>query len=367
MDRLSYEKIRELLYRYSDWELELRNHYLKYHDFMRLDKATPGESKQQRKDLIKAAYKAAISSSGIADNGIMDISFDIATTNFLQGDSLINASYDLGIIRHPRYYKVAKHSHDFYELEYMLEGSSSHTIWVDSEKRQLTLKEGGFILLPPNLSHEVSVNDESVLINILIRKEACESALLQNIPVGSELTTFIRGILHSESPSYLILQTDNALELQYCLFDLLIENYGNGFYRRELANLKTSILFLNILSRTGLSIEHYSKNMKNSEYIPAIISYMEQNYRTITPNKIAEAFGYSRAHLGRMYKQYTGNTLQESINNIRMRKAAELLRETNTNVENIGRMIGYDDVTGFIRHFRRFSAQTPHQYRNDYR
>ncbi len=143
----------------------------------------------------------------------------------------------------------------------------------------------------------------------------------------------------------------------------MIENYGNGQYRRQLANLKASILFLTLLSRTELSLDVYGSGMKDNDYIPAIISHIERNYASITPQDVADAFGFSRAHIGRLFKKHTGNTLQDAIGAVRLRNAESLLHEQGYSVEEIGQMAGYEDVTNFIRRFRAAYGQTPHQYR----
>ena len=370
MERKEYAQIRQWLYNYSDFELQLKQHYRNYNDFLFADDATINRDTAGWKDKLTKFFSDTFTSPGLPSFGLFEIdpnnkfsAKEYQYSGELTGELFINPSYDLGFSMHPRYCKSPKHTHDYYELEYVLEGRAHQVIWAGASKKNFTLLEGGFLLIPPSVSHEVYVNDESILLNLMIRKDACETALLQNLPEGSELVDFFRRALYSENPLYLVLQTDNALELQECFFDLLIENYGNGHYRRELANLKTSVFFLNLLSRTGLSIDYYNKDMKDTDYVPAIISFMEKNYRTVTVQEIADAFGFSRAHLGRIYKRHTGSTLYESICAIRMRQATMLLLQSEYSIQQISQMVGYEDTTNFIRRFRGNYQITPYQYR----
>lgn len=189
-----------------------------------------------------------------------------------------------------------------------------------------------------------------------------ETALLQSLPEGSELAAFFRSALYSADPTYVVLHTDNSPEIQTSFFDIMIENYGTGQYRRQHANLKASVLFLTILSRSELSLDLYGKSMKDADYVPAIISFIEKNYASITVQDVADAFGFSRAHVGRIFKNHTGKTLQEAIGATRLRNAEEILHHKGYSIEGIGQMVGFDDVTNFIRRFRSTYGLTPHQY-----
>jgi len=364
MERNEYKQIRQWLYQYSDWETRYRDYYKQHSSFLTSSQSIKNNLSNKNINGIKEASKKN-HTLGLPSYGLFEIqpTNNIYVNHQISSDEMINHSYDLGIFKHPRYTIAERHTHDYYELAYVLEGQAHQTLWAGGTKHQLALQEGGFLLIPPSVSHEVYVNDESILLNLLIRKKACEEALLHNLPDNSELIEFFRRALYSENPLYIILQTDNASELQECFFDLLIENYGDGYYRRKIANLKMSILFLNMLSRTSLSIDLYNKEMKDFDYIPAIINYMEQNYASTTPQQIADAFGFSRAHLGRIYKRHAGSTLQDSLFTIRMRKAETLLIQSDYSVQQIGQMVGYDDVTNFIRRFRAHKGKTPHQYR----
>lgn len=363
MKQQDYEQIREWLYAYPEWEMIFKEYFLTHHTFLNL------ADLMENSEIFQFDF-ASHNASGLPSLGLCDIEVEkyrFFIPSVLNADHLINPLYDLGFFKHPRYCKSHKHAHNYYELEYVLDGKAHQTIWAGAAKHSFILSKGGFLLLPPTVSHEVYVDDESILLNLMIRKDACENAILRNLPSDSDLLTFFRKALCTNDPSYVVFQTDNALELQECFFDLLIENDGNGRYRRELANLKTSILFLNLLGRMGMSIEYDNRNMKASDYIPAIISYMEQCYDTVTPKQIADVFGFSRTHLGRIYKQHTGTTLQDSICAIRMRHARTLLQESGYSVEQIGQMTGYDDVTNFIRCFKARNGLTPHQYRLSYK
>lgn len=56
-------------------------------------------------------------------------------------------------------------------------------------------------------------------------------------------------------------------------------------------------------------------------------------------------------------------TLADTIQQVRVRKACELLRSTRLSVQEIAEQVGYQDVTYFIRMFKKHEQVTPLKYR----
>lgn len=51
---------------------------------------------------------------------------------------------------------------------------------------------------------------------------------------------------------------------------------------------------------------------------------------------------------------------------LRIERAKELLRETDLSVKEISGAVGYFDVPGFVRRFKKYIGTTPAQYRKNY-
>jgi YesN/AraC family two-component response regulator len=79
--------------------------------------------------------------------------------------------------------------------------------------------------------------------------------------------------------------------------------------------------------------------------------------------EIAEALGMSAAYLGRVYKQATGRSIPEAVNEVRMRRARELLLETSKTVGEIAEAVGYANTPYFYRQFRLRHGVTPVEFR----
>lgn len=69
------------------------------------------------------------------------------------------------------------------------------------------------------------------------------------------------------------------------------------------------------------------------------------------------------AYLSKLYKQETNENLSVYITLRRMKKAAQLLIDSNLMVSDIGKMVGYKTAQYFIKIFKEKYAMTPQQYR----
>lgn len=58
---------------------------------------------------------------------------------------------------------------------------------------------------------------------------------------------------------------------------------------------------------------------------------------------------YSVAYISRRFKQETGVTLREYVQNVRIEKSCELLEDSDLRVVEIARRVGYEDIKFFNR------------------
>ena len=88
--------------------------------------------------------------------------------------------------------------------------------------------------------------------------------------------------------------------------------------------------------------------------------YMEN----ISLLSISKALNYSPNYLGHHFIVNTGYTVSEYINNERIRKAKELLKNSNFKTYEIAFEIGYNDNNYFCTVFKKVTGLTPKEYRN---
>lgn len=128
----------------------------------------------------------------------------------------------------------------------------------------------------------------------------------------------------------------------------------------------TEILTLRDLSpvTTGLPtmIVSSPKDMKESTY--KVLRYLHNNYhRRLSLKEIAKESSQSVSNLCRTFKEGTGVTVLEYLQNLRITMAKRLIEKTNYSIATVAKLIGMEDESYFSRIFKREVGVSPNQYR----
>lgn len=102
-------------------------------------------------------------------------------------------------------------------------------------------------------------------------------------------------------------------------------------------------------------------------YAEQIQNYVRQHYIDgFTSAQIQEACGLSYKYAGTLFKEVTGQTIKEYQCTLRLRKAEQLLKETNKSITVIAQLTGFSDVFYFSKIFHRKKGCPPGEYRKTY-
>jgi YesN/AraC family two-component response regulator len=104
----------------------------------------------------------------------------------------------------------------------------------------------------------------------------------------------------------------------------------------------------------------YTKSVRDT------IKYIEKNYmmKDLTIKKISQAVYMSEGRLSVLFRQDTNMTILGFITDLRMKKAQNLLRETNYKIYHIADMVGFSSSQYFSQVFFNYTGQKPIDYRN---
>jgi len=95
-----------------------------------------------------------------------------------------------------------------------------------------------------------------------------------------------------------------------------------------------------------------------------IMTYVQNNFaQNVTLRDVAYQFGYDYSYLSRYLNKYLHMSFSDFLNNCRVSRAAELLRDQTMRISEISRVCGYDSTRTFNRNFMRIYKQTPREYR----
>ena len=109
-------------------------------------------------------------------------------------------------------------------------------------------------------------------------------------------------------------------------------------------------------------------NKKNQSRMVAeyIKDYIDENYMKQDTNagNIAERFGVSATYVGILFKEQEKTTITKYITQLRMARAAELLEDTDMQIQAIAKEVGYSDQNYFARIFKKQTGLSPGEYRS---
>jgi len=105
-------------------------------------------------------------------------------------------------------------------------------------------------------------------------------------------------------------------------------------------------------------------NKRHAAIVETVCNYIEKNYydNNLCLSNIANMVKMSTKHLGRIFKERMNMSIPEYINEIRLKKAAELLKKSDLNVYEITTKVGFSNETYFYSVFKKRFGITPKEY-----
>lgn len=120
--------------------------------------------------------------------------------------------------------------------------------------------------------------------------------------------------------------------------------------------------------RYSLVSRHYdsesSLQTTKSRRITKVCDYVESHFADdITLHNVATLVSMSESAFSHFFKSKTGMTFIEYLNDIRIARACQLLSETSCTIAEICYKSGFNNMSNFIRMFKKRKGMTPNAYR----
>ncbi|WP_262743943.1 cupin domain-containing protein, partial [Clostridioides difficile] len=110
------------------------------------------------------------------------------------------------LIKHNRYTPQFMHEHIFFEMIYVLSGKCHQII----SHHSIHMKEGDICIVSPGVKHSIGVFDDSIIINVLIRRSTFEDAFFDFLRNNNLLSSFfLNSIYKNKHNDYILFHTNN--------------------------------------------------------------------------------------------------------------------------------------------------------------
>lgn len=167
-----------------------------------------------------------------------------------------------------------------------------------------------------------------------------------------------------------LLQTcsTRAGEAQDALARLLECYFDRRTFHREAGCKAWLLVLLNVLVQefrdSALERVELLRRQEQVTRLKPVFDHVRDHYADrISLGAAAALCGMSKAVFGRLFKEASGMTLGNYLNQVRMAHAVELLEDTREAIAAVSFRLGFSDQSHFCRHFRRTFGRSPGQYR----
>ena len=105
------------------------------------------------------------------------------------------------------------------------------------------------------------------------------------------------------------------------------------------------------------------KEGQEGHLIQEIQGYIREHLDEVSRSRLAQVFYLSPNYLSKLFRKETGDSLSEFIQQERMQKAKQLLRQEGMSISRIAEETGYPSFAHFSKQFKKFVGMSPNEYR----
>ena len=253
------------------------------------------------------------------------------------------------------------HYHEEFELNFIQNASGAQRV-IGDHVEELTDLE--LVLVGTNLPHgwftHKCRSKEIKEITIQFHRDLFDEKFLQRnqmIFIRNMLERSGRGILFSKETIQSIMPRlftlsqkhgfDSVLELMSILHDLSISR--------------------NIRMLSDSNFNNTETYSYNSRRVEKTMEYLNNNFdKEITLAEAARIASMSEVAFSRFFKQRTGKTFIDTLNEIRLGQASRMLIETTHSINEVAYRCGFNNISNFNRIFKKRKDCTPKEFRHTY-
>lgn len=250
-----------------------------------------------------------------------------------------------------RDFSYRAHWHTEVEIAYVESGSI--IVSVNNNRRKLV--KGDFVICTSGDIHYYESIGSSVLLLLVFKPEYY--GLGDQWPKNR----------HFVSPFV------KANDLESCEYSRLVEILYKILQEKKEKKYQYKMIVKGlILEFCGLSLRYIhtetlsgvTSNISQVESMQKVLEYIEMNYANeISLQALAKLFNMDHFNLSKKFNVMTGNNLKTHINKLRVKKAEDLIRNTDRKLIDIAMECGFESVRTFNRTFKAIYGETPSSIR----
>ena len=238
--------------------------------------------------------------------------------------------------------------HTLYEMNMITKGQCCFVI---QNHKSLTVSQGNFIIIPPNVKHKISFeSNEFSRTKIFFSFKSKEEK-------NTDLLSSVECVLQNK---YVFPYN----EQMQTLLSLMIDISKNMPAEYKTSIFLYAITFIMETLRT-ISKENITKESKTTKIINKAVEYISLNASAnLGVSNVADYLGISTKQFTRIFNKHMGISPGKYIKNCRISRISDFLLFSDLSITDIAESMGYPDYASLVKAFKRAKGVTPVQYRN---
>lgn len=258
------------------------------------------------------------------------------------------------------------HRHDFIEIAYVIEGKGVHVVGDNT----YNISKGDLFIINYDVPHGfLSCNESStppIVYNCIFMPEFLDMALFSSNHFQDITSSFLFKSLFPEDyqlgPDLRLhgaefTETGDLFSRMYSEYKLMQKGYTD-IIRAYLIQLIVKIFRYTCISNKRKIAS------KNIELILKAMDYLKQNFNAeVKLEDLAMKSFISKNYFSRLFREITGVSFSDYIQQLRIDEACSLLKTTNLKIITIASQAGFKDLKFFYEVFKKYTGKTPGDYR----
>jgi AraC-like DNA-binding protein len=277
----------------------------------------------------------------------------LGATKYLHKEPAFRVEY---AYRRQPYNMDSDHAHDSYEIYYLFAGQRKYYI----QDHVYLIAQGDLVFIPKQALHRTldvgNPTHERIMLHFnetfLEECFGTDSVMKVLAPFGKEIPTvrlkpddrqLIEGLLHKMTKELKERAEGHVIYLKALIIEFLLQ------LRR-------------CLDRYDMSSKSTDAPLHRKIY--EVANYIQDNYmEPLTLAHLSQRYFISTYYLSRMFKETFGISFIEYLNHVRIKKAQQLLQETEWKILRVSEHAGFENIAHFGRVFKQATGLSPSQYR----
>lgn len=265
----------------------------------------------------------------------------------------------------PSFY-MGMHNHPYFEMMYASKGNFNLEIMLRAGKEEkkinrVTVHQGELIFIDSYLFHRLQIEESEVLIyNVELQPhtdtrsdpQSMNSMVAVSYPALIERTS-LKSIANNPA-GYTIVPNLSNIDSSFreLIYTMMKTNTGT----EDICCIQAHILLL--FMEIAKSLTLFEQN--SVHYIKKIQLYIKHHLnQKICLDDIAKEIGYHKSYVAAQFKIYTGKTIMQTVNELRVSKSLLMLRDTSLPITEIAKQVGFPSYAQMVHEFNKTVGMPP--------